>query len=348
MRAKAGDPGLVSAIGEFLNTYLPAVRRRDDDTVAAYRTSVGLFLDYLRASCGVTLATIRASDLTRDRVVGFVGWLASERGNVATTVNHRLSDVRGLCRFLAAKGILPAVAWEEIREVAEVPDERATEFLWLTVEEVRAVLDSVAGNRDARRDQLLLALLYESGGRVGEVLSLTVGDLRPTKGGEVDVHFYGKGNKHRVTPLSAEAWRAFEAYAGEYLPGRTPSDLVFYSRWGGCRRKMSHDNVERILRGCERTLREGACPGIQHLHSHVFRRSRAMHLYEAGVPLPTISDWLGHSSIESTRFYAKVTELMKREALGRLSEGDQAVFSSDVAFKYAGDEEVLRRLCGLR
>ena len=72
-----------------------------------------------------------------------------------------------------------------------------------------------------------------------------------------------------------------------------------------------------------------------------------MHLYEAGVPLPTISDWLGHSNIETTRFYAKVTEMMKRDALGKLSEGDQAVFDSDVAFKYAGDEEMLKRLCGL-
>jgi len=73
-----------------------------------------------------------------------------------------------------------------------------------------------------------------------------------------------------------------------------------------------------------------------------------MHLYEAGVPLPTISDWLGHSSIETTRFYAKVTEMMKRDALKKLSDGDEAVFASDVAFKYASDEDMLKRLCGLR
>ena len=73
-----------------------------------------------------------------------------------------------------------------------------------------------------------------------------------------------------------------------------------------------------------------------------------MHLYQAGVPLPTIQEWLGHSNIETTRFYAKLTELMKREALEKLAGGDHAVFKSDVAFKYADDDEMLRRLHGIR
>jgi integrase len=140
----------------------------------------------------------------------------------------------------------------------------------------------------------------------------------------------------------------FNGYADSYLPNRRPSDLVFYVRRREERHKMSHDNVERVLRDCERRLRDGDMPKIQHLHSHLLRRSRAMHLYEAGVPLEIISEWLGHSSIETTRFYAKVTDLMRREALEKLSEGDEAVFDSDVAFKYAEDDEVLRRLCGLK
>ena len=347
MRALARDPGLVSLIGEFMNRYLPAVRRRDDDTVRAYRTSINLYLDYLKESEGKTLATLEASDISQGSIVGFMDWLRVSRGNAAPTVNHRLSDVRGLCRFLAAKGKIDQVTWEEIREISKVDDDRAIEFTWLTREEVEAVIGAVAGNREEVRDDFLLSLLYESGGRIGEVLSLRVGDLTPTGGGEVDVHFYGKGNKHRETPLSAEIWRRFGAYSDVYLPERKSSDLVFYTRYGGGRRLMSHDNVERILAGCERRLREGEFPNLQHLHSHLFRRSRAMHLYQAGVPLPTICDWLGHSNIETTRFYAKVTDLMKRKAIGKLSEGDGAVFKSDVAFKYASDEDVLKRLCGL-
>lgn len=77
---------------------------------------------------------------------------------------------------------------------------------------------------------------------------------------------------------------------------------------------MSSDNASRILTDCEVKLRRDN-PGLIHLHSHLFRRTRAMHLYQAGVPLATVSEWLGHSNIETTRFYAEVTEEMKREAL---------------------------------
>lgn len=73
-----------------------------------------------------------------------------------------------------------------------------------------------------------------------------------------------------------------------------------------------------------------------------------MHLFQAGVPFPTISEWLGRSNIETTRFYAKVTEEMKREALHKLSDSDSSVFANDVAFKYANDEEVIKRLYGLK
>ena len=110
---------------------------------------------------------------------------------------------------------------------------------------------------------------------------------------------------------------------------------------------MSSDNVSRILKDCESSARK-TNPDILHLHSHLFRRSRAMHLYQAGVPLPTVSEWLGHSNIETTRFYARITEEMKRDALHKLSESDVSVFKDDVAFKYADDEEMLKRLCGLK
>ena len=159
--------------------------------------------------------------------------------------------------------------------------------------------------------------------------------------------FYGKGNKHRITPLSREIWNQYGSYCEKYHLVQKPDDLMFYSFRNGQRNKMSGDNVSRILSDCESKIRKDR-PELIHLHSHLFRRTRAMHLYQAGVPLPTISEWLGHSNIETTRFYAKVTEEMKREALHRLSESDKSVFKDDVAFKYADNEDVLKHLCGLK
>lgn len=272
----------------------------------------------------------------------------SERNNAATTVNHRLSDIRGFCCYLLKKKAITSDEYEEIREISDVNDDRIIDFTWLEVDDVACILKSVDGNRDAIRDHFMLSLLYESGARINEVLSLRLLDLKPASNGEADVYFYGKGNKHRITPpLSKEIWSQYGSYCEKYHLEQNPDDLMFYSFRNGQRHKMSSDNVSRILSDCESKVRKDR-PELIYLHSHLFRRTRAMHLYQAGVPLPTISEWLGHSNIETTRFYAKVTDEMKREALHKLSESDKSVFKDDVAFKYADDEDVIKRLCGLK
>lgn len=347
MRIKAKDPQLVSLMGEFIRVYLPCVRNRDEDTVTPYRYSINLFVAYLEAENGVTVMTMQSSDFDQKNIVGFMSWLKSTRNNVATTVNHRLSDIRGFCRYLYKKNAIPLDGYEAICEINDADDDRVIDFTWLSTSDVCLMLKSVDENRDAVRDHFLLSLLYESGARINEVLSLRLLDIKGTFNGEADVHFYGKGKKHRMTPLSKEIWAQFVRYREKYHQGITYDSLMFDSFRNGQRNKMSSDNVSRILDGCETKVRKDN-PDLLHLHSHLFRRTRAMHLYQAGVPLPTISEWLGHSNIETTRFYAKVTEEMKREALHKLSDSDSSVFKDDVAFKYANDEDAIKRLCGLK
>ena len=100
MRIKAKDPRLISLMGEFLRIYLPCVRNRDEDTVASYRHSINLFVVFLEAEKKITVMTMQTSDFNQKNIVGFMSWLKSERNNVATTINHRLSDIRGFCRYL--------------------------------------------------------------------------------------------------------------------------------------------------------------------------------------------------------------------------------------------------------
>ncbi len=123
---------------------------------------------------------------------------------MATTVNHRLSDLRGLCRFLLKKVIITEDCYEAVREVNDVKDDRVRNFEWLSVEDVSAILNKAACSRNPVRDRFLLSLMYESGARVAEVLALKVGDVSPSKGGGADVRIFGKGSKPRITPLSEE------------------------------------------------------------------------------------------------------------------------------------------------
>ena len=201
MRIKAKDPRLVSLMGEFMRTYLPCVRNRDEDTIASYRYSINLFVTYLESEQKVTVLTMQSSDFSQKNIAEFMNWLKSERNNVAPTINHRLSDLRGFCKYLYKKNAISLAEYEAIREISDVDDERVIYFTWLSVNDVHLVLKSTAGNREAIRDRFLLSLLYESGARINEVLSLKLLDVKATSNGEADVHLYpGKyGTSLKIT-----------------------------------------------------------------------------------------------------------------------------------------------------
>ena len=86
---------------------------------------------------------------------------------------------------------------------------------------------------------------------------------------------------------------------------------------------------------------------IPHVHPHLFRHTRAMHLYMAGMPLELVSQWLGHSQLETSLIYARATTDMKRKAVDKISAKENSVFKSDEKFKYADNEDVIRQLYGL-
>ena len=91
-------------------------------------------------------------------------------------------------------------------------------------------------------------------------------------------------------------------------------DLLFYTVRNGIKSQMSQDNVQRFMRTYEKKARE-INADLPHLHPHLWRRTRAMHLYLAGVPLPLISEWLGHSSMETTQIYYGKQVLMESDVL---------------------------------
>ena len=136
MRIKAKDPRLISLMGEFMRTYLPVVRNRDDDTIDSYRYSINLFVAYLESEGKVTILTMQSSDFNQKNIVSFMEWLKSERRNVATTINHRLSDLRGFCKYLYKKNAISLDEYEAIREISDAADDRVIAFTWLSTNDV--------------------------------------------------------------------------------------------------------------------------------------------------------------------------------------------------------------------
>lgn len=123
-------------------------------------------------------------------------------------------------------------------------------------------------------------------------------------------------------------------------------DYLFYTKRSGMTVKMSCDNAQRFIMKYGIRAKE-IIPAIPHLHPHLFRHTRAMHLYMAGMPLEMVAQWLGHSQMETSLIYANATTEMKRVAVEKISSKENSVFKDDEKFKYEDNDDIIKQLYGL-
>lgn len=109
---------------------------------------------------------------------------------------------------------------------------------------------------------------------------------------------------------------------------------------------MSCDNAQRFIEKYG-VKAQKVMPSIPHLYPHLFRHTRAMHLYMAGMPLEMVAQWLGHSQMETSLIYANATTEMKRAAVKKISTKEASVFKDDEKFKYRDNDKVIKQLYGL-
>jgi len=137
------------------------------------------------------------------------------------------------------------------------------------------------------------------------------------------------------------------AHVREYLKrfhSRSDDDLrqpLLYSFRSGAPHKLSTDAVGVMLKNCAKSARNNCSDVPERVHPHLFRHTRAMDLYRAGMPLSYIAEFLGHANMNTTEIYASATVEMLREAL---EKADPDLAREIPLWK---DEESLKKLCGL-
>lgn len=195
-----------------------------------------------------------------------------------------------------------------------------------------------------------MILLYDTGARIQELLDLKVCDIR--LGMTSTAKLTGKGTKVRLVPMMPKTVLHLNNYFAVFHPDEDPYSQkpLFYVARNGTQQKMSDDNVRKLLR----TYAEAArirCPEVpENLHPHLFCHSRAMHLYQHGMDLTLISQWLGHANLETTLIYAHADTEMKRKAIEKATSGKCDISTRITALPAldVNDDEVLKRLYGLK
>lgn len=339
------NPDLFQKIREFLVNYLPIIRSKSVNTVSAYKATINLYLLFLQTSQTKGLSDVEKKDFNQINIIAFLVWLKEERGNGTATRNQRLVHIRQFCKYLMSSDMIAYAEYCLIQQVAKEADPKKDELDYLSVEEMKLVLEQPdIKKKSGIRDKFYLALLYDSGCRNQEILDLKIKDFVITGAG-AELHIVGKGRKYRVTPISKEVIKLFQGYCNIYHPNRKMDDWIFLTRRSGIITQMSPDNTARFLNKYERQITK-TNPDFLHLHPHLFRHTRAMHLYMAGMPLPLISEWLGHSQLETTTIYARATTDMKRKAAEKITTKENSVFKEGT-FKYANNDDIIKQLYGL-
>ena len=275
--------------------YLEVERGLSPNTLAAYRRDIAK-LEAFAEKRRRELTTLRAADL-RDFLRGL-----HRDGLSLRSITRAASAIRGLYRFGAAERYVasdPAEQIDSARLVRNLPR-------YLELDEVERLLEAPdVGDPDGLRDRAMLELLYATGLRVSELISLEIGDFNFEVG---YLTCSGKGRKERVVPYgrSAQAW--IDRYIRDGRPAhrKGATDALFLTRRG---RPMTRQRFFQILKRCGRQA------GIEGpLSPHVVRHSFATHLLERGADLRSLQLMLGHSNIGTTQIYTHVS----RERLRRV------------------------------
>ena len=313
---KIKDPKFYGAVKDYLTIYLPSQKESSPNTVKSYREGLNLFLTYIADSEQIRLYQVGFKDMAPEKISGFVSWLAKERGCSGTTINHRIAVIRAFLKYTGLR--FPDLNSYYV-SIQQIPFKKVPQDL--TVNHFsESVLEAILNQPDPRkrtghRDLFFLIVLYDTGARNREVLDLHAADF-VTTGKSSHVIIHGKGNKVRSVPIMEKTMEHFNAYIKRFGIDRNDHvNPLFFTTIHGHRQPMSDDNVARFLNGYAKSAKTTCSEVPDKITPHMFRHSRAIHLYRKGVPLVLISEWLGHSNLETTLIYAYADTEMKRLAI---------------------------------
>jgi len=276
-------------LDQFLN-YLAVERGLSINTLEAYSRDLNKYLDFL------SLKGIKEIGATSDvTIISFIA-LLKKQGLSNRSIGRNISSIKMFYRFLSEGHHItsnPAANIEPPKGTSKLPH-------ILSIEEVDLLLEKPVMTKPlGLRDRTLLQLLYATGLRVSELVSLPLNNINLEAGYLIA---YGKGSKERLVPMGEVAQNYLKLYLEKARPqilGDHHSNYLFVSRRG---KPLTRQGFWKLIK------KYALSAGIQkNITPHTLRHSFASHLLEGGADLRSVQMMLGHADISTTQIYTHVT-----------------------------------------
>lgn len=277
-------------IDNFLD-YLILERGLANNSIEAYRRDLNELQLYLSSNCSIIDITI----ITDGDIIKYLSYLNHRKLSTAT-ISRKLTAVRTFYRFMVAEEIITIDPTANITLPHPVKKLPST----LNLEEVEMLLNAPdVSDIRGLRDRTMLEVLYATGLRVTELVSLTRDNLQLNVG---YLRVIGKGNKERIVPIGSHAIKWLQLYLSNR---KDTNPYIFQGKEKG---HLTRAAFWLIIKSCAK--KAGI---IKSISPHTLRHSFATHLLERGADLRIIQEMLGHASIATTEVYTHVATDMLRE-----------------------------------
>ena len=282
-------------INSFLN-YLAVEKGFSENTLAAYQNDLHQMASFAEEEATKQGSMPSWANFGRQGILSYLLNL-KERNYASTTIARKVAAARSFFGFMLAEGIIKADPTENMSSPAvgkSLPKP-------ISISQVRQLLDQPAkiSTPEAKRDQAMLQLLYASGMRISELVSLNLGDV-DTEGGYV--RCFGKGHKERVIPIHEQAALAVKEYAENTRPrllhNKSETALFLNPRGDRLTRQGFWQKLKEYAKSANLDI---------HISPHTLRHSFATHMLSGGADLRAVQELLGHANISTTQVYTHLT-----------------------------------------
>jgi integrase/recombinase XerD len=289
------------AIDSFLD-YLALEKGFSENTLAAYRNDLHQLAGFVEGEAAKRGTIPPWAAFDRQAMMSYLLDLKG-RGYAATTVARKVAAIKSFFGFMVSDGIIkenPTEGVSSTKVGKSLPKP-------ISIEQVHRLLAEPAklATPEAKRDKAMLELLYATGMRVSELVSLNLADLDADGG---YVRCFGKGHKERLIPIHARAVGAVREYLDEVRPRLARSSeekALFLNRRG---ERLTRQGLWQILKGYAKSAELGV-----EITPHTLRHSFATHMLSGGADLRSVQELLGHANISTTQVYTHLTtEDMRR------------------------------------